>query len=699
MVHIFTRRKFLNGLLLGFLLVFSFSGVFAQIYSHTFGTTAISTHPYNVAPGTLDPNLSSSSWSNSYNAWTSFAGSGGAGSIAIALNSSSAATATITLTFNVAAGYELAVTSFNFWRQRSTSGYQNWSMTINGIAVGSGTVPTTGAAIGSTNVSNTVANQTGTITVVLTLSTASGTTGTFRLDDFTLNGSVTSTAACVSASQPSSSASTLSFSNIGCTSMTLNWVNGDGAKNLVVVRAGSAVAGTPTDQTAYTANTVFGSGSIIAANEYVVYNGTGTSVTVTGLSANTTYHIRIFGFNGTGCPASGENYLTTSSLSGSQITLAACTCPQLTGVLINSCQGSCQEGDNEILFLNSGSYSIPVSPSNIIVKYENTSPATVNFTESFTTNATYVNNLNTASGCGTLFYDASAVGTIPPNTEFLIMKNTACYGYDFSSFCGSGPIYILFTTDASWSSSGNFSNSCPSPAALRYFRTDFTGIGACVTDYSFDPCQLSSFSDGDAVSFSAGGGAASNYFNSGCTPPPTVLPINLISFDGERVGRSAELKWKTASEVNNDYFSIERSIDGKNFRVVGSVKGNGTTNEVHAYRFVDGEAPRTKLYYRLKQTDYDGTATLSPIISLRSSGSVNGLFALNQSSEGKVIEFHDKHEAATIMIFDIAGRIIFSQDLTDPAMSFILPAGFSRGLYLIQVKADGLSAVEKFWTE
>ncbi|PHK16806.1 hypothetical protein VF12_39955, partial [Nostoc linckia z15] len=108
----------------------------------------------------------------------------------------SSGTPTITLTFNVQPGYQLQVDSFSFWRQRSNSGAQNWSMTINGIPVGSGTTPAnTGASTGTINVSQPVANLTGTVNVVLTLSGSSG-TGTFRIDDFTLNGTVTGT--CVS---------------------------------------------------------------------------------------------------------------------------------------------------------------------------------------------------------------------------------------------------------------------------------------------------------------------------------------------------------------------------------------------------------------------------------------------------------------------------------------------------------------------
>ncbi|RYD86939.1 MAG: hypothetical protein EOP54_29565, partial [Sphingobacteriales bacterium] len=172
----------------------------AQIYSHNFGTTTISTHPYTVAPATLNTNLSGSSWSNTVGTWTSNVGATGQ---AIQVNTQSGTT-TVTLTFAIANNFQAAITSFNFWRQRSNSGPANWAMAINGTPVGNGTSPTNGAAIGVTPVGNPVTGLTGTVTVTLTLSGASG--GNFRLDDFTLNGSVTSN--CNSAAITSFSPST-----------------------------------------------------------------------------------------------------------------------------------------------------------------------------------------------------------------------------------------------------------------------------------------------------------------------------------------------------------------------------------------------------------------------------------------------------------------------------------------------------------
>lgn len=227
------------------LIVLLFSAMsWGQVYQHNFGATTISTHPYTVSPGVLDANLTSSSWSNSNSAWTSFAGSAGQ---AIALNNSGG-TPTITLTFSVNSGYQLQINSYSFWRQRSAAGAQNYSMTINGNAVGSGTVPTTGANTGSITTGLPLTGITGTVTIVISLSGASG-AGTFRLDDFTLNGTVTSTS-CATPSittQPSatnhnycqnSSATALSVVATG-TALTYQWYS----NTIPVNTGGSLISG------------------------------------------------------------------------------------------------------------------------------------------------------------------------------------------------------------------------------------------------------------------------------------------------------------------------------------------------------------------------------------------------------------------------------------------------------------------------
>ncbi|MFO0496294.1 MAG: T9SS type A sorting domain-containing protein [Flavobacteriia bacterium] len=89
------------------------------------------------------------------------------------------------------------------------------------------------------------------------------------------------------------------------------------------------------------------------------------------------------------------------------------------------------------------------------------------------------------------------------------------------------------------------------------------------------------------------------------------LPIELVDFTAEREGEVALIKWETATEINNDYFTLERSKDGVAYEVIAVVEGAGnSTNEIE-YRFID-EFPLAGIsYYRLKQTDYDGNYTYS----------------------------------------------------------------------------------------
>jgi len=115
----------------------------------------------------------------------------------------------------------------------------------------------------------------------------------WTVDDIKIFG----TAGCTS---PTTQASSFSATSITSTGMTLNWTSGNGDGRIVVVKAGSAVNTDPTSGTTYTPNTIFGSGSQLGTGNYVVYDGTGSSVAITGLSANTTYHVAVYEYSTTG---------------------------------------------------------------------------------------------------------------------------------------------------------------------------------------------------------------------------------------------------------------------------------------------------------------------------------------------------------------------------------------------------------------
>jgi hypothetical protein len=91
-----------------------------------------------------------------------------------------------------------------------------------------------------------------------------------------------------------------------------------------------------------------------------------------------------------------------------------------------------------------------------------------------------------------------------------------------------------------------------------------------------------------------------------------TLPVELTYFEVLKSPSGLELKWQTATELNNDFFEIQRSENGTDFYVIGVVNGNGTTNTVQNYQF--GDTPMQPVtYYRLRQVDYDGAFEYSKI--------------------------------------------------------------------------------------
>ncbi|MBN1448386.1 MAG: T9SS type A sorting domain-containing protein [Bacteroidetes bacterium] len=95
------------------------------------------------------------------------------------------------------------------------------------------------------------------------------------------------------------------------------------------------------------------------------------------------------------------------------------------------------------------------------------------------------------------------------------------------------------------------------------------------------------------------------------------LPVELVAFAGRRKDRSVELRWKTATELNNHGFEIERARtkDGP-FELLGFVEGMGTKSTESTYLYADDHAPETSVYYRLRQIDRDGKDSYSPVVEV-----------------------------------------------------------------------------------
>lgn len=113
---------------------------------------------------------------------------------------------------------------------------------------------------------------------------------------------------------------------------------------------------------------------------------------------------------------------------------------------------------------------------------------------------------------------------------------------------------------------------------------------------------------GDQVNFIGVTLSSDGYYTIGTkNKSASPLPISLLSFDAKLVDKvKVKLDWKTATEVNNDYFTIEKSKNGATFEETGRVKGSGNSSTEKSYSLVDDNPYEGNSYYRLKQTDFDG---------------------------------------------------------------------------------------------
>ncbi len=143
------------------------------------------------------------------------------------------------------------------------------------------------------------------------------------------------------------------------------------------------------------------------------------------------------------------------------------------------------------------------------------------------------------------------------------------------------------------------------------------------------------------------------------------LPIELINFDGQCVNTTIALNWCTASEANNDYFTVQQSADGSNFTDITKIYGNGTTDEKHCYNYAATSLSADVNYFRLKQTDKNGQSKTSAIISVASCDKANGhiVIANSGSKDVSVILTAAADQKLQLYVHNTLGQIIETTSL------------------------------------
>lgn len=213
-------------------------------------------------------------------------------------------------------------------------------------------------------------------------------------------------------------------------------------------------------------------------------------------------------------------------------------------------------------------------------------------------------------------------------------------------------------------------------------------IALCCDSYLFENVPGGSLSNGDRFTIGT--------INVDQTP----LPISLESFGGSVEGGDAYLKWTTVSELNNDFFTLERSWNGKSFLPVGdNIKGAGTTKVRQHYEVVDSFVPYGKIYYRLKQTDFDGQYTYSSVIMLENKPKELKLEVVpNPLAQGKELKLRVTSAepidfaSAHISAFDLAGKKIDIATDSDDSGQIVLRFNHDQatGIYVVFLRSAQL---------
>lgn len=183
-------------------------------------------------------------------------------------------------------------------------------------------------------------------------------------------------------------------------------------------------------------------------------------------------------------------------------------------------------------------------------------------------------------------------------------------------------------------------------------------------------------------------------FTLGSTISNNPLPIELLSFEVEKKQNYALITWVTTTEINNDFFELEKSTDGLLWDVINRQEGAGNSTTVLNYEYQDDNLINGIQYYRLKQTDFDGKFTYSDIIAIKNIINEASFLIypnpLNQESLKVLLKGISDNEFFKITILDITGKLLYTKDFiteidNNSSMLITISKKLLKGSYTLRI--------------
>jgi len=271
----------------------------------------------------------------------------------------------------------------------------------------------------------------------------------------------------------------------------------------------------------------------------------------------------------------------------------------------------------------------------------------------------FLMNVNTAGTCG--------VAALLPKIGLGIEYNVSASGT-------SGWVSLPSVTSASipqsavpaWVQLGGLFTIPVAAQRVRITLMDMVGNG-CGNDYAIDDIKFAT------------------------CPQGGPLPVEFLNITATQKGAGVSINWSTASESNNKYFDIEKSIDGSTWTTLSSLNGAGNSSTVKSYAAYDAKPVAGLNYYRIKQVDVDGKFKFSPVAKVKISIEKTGVSVLaNPFVNNITVDFlSNSNQFVNVKLSDVSGKVISTEKwkLTKGSSRSMLNnvANIQRGMYILTV--------------
>ncbi|MBL7919894.1 MAG: T9SS type A sorting domain-containing protein [Bacteroidia bacterium] len=330
--------------------------------------------------------------------------------------------------------------------------------------------------------------------------------------------------------------------------------------------------------------------------------------------------------------------------------------------------GSTANGANALSYVNgpvrkrgNTAFTFPIGKSNFYAPFSISAPS--NITHVFT--AEYFNQNPNSS------YNVSL-------KEVSLNNVSTCEYWILNQNTGASNVSVTPTWDARSCGVGNL----PDLRVARWDGTIWRNHGNGGTTGTF---AAGSVVSGSVVNTFIGP------FTLASTTSLNVLPIELVSFTGKCENNLVMLNWITVSEINNDYFTLEKSIDGNDWIEITQVKSSGNSSTQQYYSYTDNIVPANKImYYRLKQTDVNGTSKYFKITSVENCFDLKNDISVYPNPSNGIFILAGNYCLGEITIWDEASRKVFEAAVNDISYKIDLSSE-PQGAYILNIKSQGFN--------